>query len=165
GTPAYMAPEQFEGKAADARTDLFALGLVLYEMVCGRRPYSGASFGDMLVKGAGLRLEPPSRVPPGGSSKLDAIILRLLQRNPDQRFQTARELLDELSKLQRPGGITARGVAAAAILSALVGSGAWWLSGRRGHDTTAPLAYVRLTTFPDSVHSPALSKDGKMLAF
>jgi eukaryotic-like serine/threonine-protein kinase len=94
GTPRYMAPEQIEGGSVDLRSDLFSLGMVLYEMVAGRPPFGGESVFE--VAAAILHDEPPAL---GGSSSivaLDRIIQRALRKQPDARYQTAAVFAQEL---------------------------------------------------------------------
>jgi serine/threonine-protein kinase len=94
GTPRYMAPEQIEGTKVDVRSDLFALGVVLYEMVAGRGPFGGTSIFDVAT--SILKDEPPAL---GGSSSivaLDRIIQRALRKQPDARYQTAAAFAQEL---------------------------------------------------------------------
>ena len=94
GTPRYMAPEQIEGGKVDVRSDLFALGIVLYEMVAGSAPFDGTSIFDVAT--AVLKNEPP---PLGGSSSivaLDRIIQRALRKQPDARYQTADAFAQDL---------------------------------------------------------------------
>jgi serine/threonine-protein kinase len=94
GTPRYMAPEQIEGNKVDVRSDLFALGVVLYEMVAGRGPFGGTSIFDVAT--SILKDEPPAL---GGSSSivaLDRIIQRALRKQPDARYQTAAAFAQEL---------------------------------------------------------------------
>ncbi len=96
GTASYMSPEQARGQKVDARTDIFSLGVVLYEMIAGRRPFAGATAGDTIA--AILRDEPPplsqhlSDCPPA----LERIVNRCLAKAPEQRYQTAAELSAEL---------------------------------------------------------------------
>ena len=94
GTPRYMAPEQLDGREADARTDLFALGLLLYEMVTGQEAFEGEG---ALLAVAILRDDPPlvSTLRPD-AAPLDRVINRLLTKDPEQRWQTATDLVAEL---------------------------------------------------------------------
>ena len=99
GTIHYMAPEQIEGKPADARSDIFALGAVLYEMATGRRAFEGKS--NLSVASAILQTEPPpvSTIQPGSSASLDYLIRTCLSKDPDDRFQTAHDVKLQLSWL------------------------------------------------------------------
>src|SRR5215469_4838089 len=97
GTFQYMAPEQIEGKEADARSDIFALGAVLYEMLTGKRAFEGKS--QISVASAILEKEPqPIReIKPMTPAALDQVIRRCLAKDPDERWQTARDLAYELN--------------------------------------------------------------------
>jgi serine/threonine protein kinase len=97
GTVQYMAPEQIEGREADGRTDIFAFGAVLYEMIAGRKAFEGGS--EASVMAAILEREPPplSRVQPLAPPILDRIVGTCLSKDPDDRWQTARDLLRELT--------------------------------------------------------------------
>jgi eukaryotic-like serine/threonine-protein kinase len=97
GTVQYMAPEQIEGKEADARSDIFAFGAVLYEMVAGRKAFEGAS--EASVMAVILEREPPalSTLQPLAPPMLDRIVTACLAKDPDDRWQTARDLLRELT--------------------------------------------------------------------
>ena len=103
GTLQYMAPEQLEGKDADARTDIFALGGVVYEMVTGRRAFEGKSPASVI--GAILRDDPPplSTVQPMTPPLLDHVIRRCLAKAPDDRWQTASDVMLELKWLAEGG--------------------------------------------------------------
>ena len=96
GTFQYMAPEQIEGLEADARTDIFAFGALLYEMLTGRTAFEGKTRASLL--GAILKDEPPavSRVQTGRPAALDRIVSTCLAKDPDDRYQSARDLLREL---------------------------------------------------------------------
>ena len=99
GTLQYMAPEQLEGKDTDARTDLFALGCVLYEMATGRRPFQGDNRVSILS--SILRSpEAPVHLNTSVPRSLERIIRRCLERNPAQRYASAAELSDELTQLR-----------------------------------------------------------------
>jgi len=96
GTFQYMAPEQIEGLEADARTDIFAFGALLFEMLTGRTAFEGKTRASLL--GAILKDDSPavSRVRPGIPASLDRIISTCLAKDPDDRYQSARDLLREL---------------------------------------------------------------------
>ena len=101
GTVPYMAPEQVRGETVDARSDLFALGILLYELATGRRPFVGSTSAD--VSSAILRDVPP----PVASLRADLprdlnrIVSRCLEKNPKDRFQTARDVMNELRYVKR----------------------------------------------------------------
>lgn len=101
GTVPYMAPEQIRGEAVDARSDLFALGIMLYELVTGRRPFQGATSAD--VSSAILRDTPVPVLSVRGDlpRDLDRIIVRCLEKNPRDRIQTARDVYNELRYVKR----------------------------------------------------------------
>ena len=95
GTMQYMAPEQLEGKEADARTDIFAFGAVLYEMVTGRKAFEGKSQPHLIAAIISAQpdpdLEDATAVPPA----LDFLVKRCLEKDPEQRLQTATDLVCE----------------------------------------------------------------------
>ena len=100
GTVPYMSPEQVHGESVDHRTDIFSLGIILYEMATGHRPFQGRTWGDLAS--AILRDEPPSvtmlnlNLP----RHLGRIIRHCLEKEPERRFQTALDLRNELEELQ-----------------------------------------------------------------
>ena len=94
GTPHYMSPEQALGKAVDHRTDIFSLGVMLYEAVTGRQPFHGETLTETLLKIARDEPQPAA----GLSRGLNAIVLRCLRKNPDERFASAAELAAALEQ-------------------------------------------------------------------
>lgn len=100
GTPAYSAPEQLSGGDVDHRADLFASGAMLMEMFCGARPFEGESTVDIYVAQMQGELRRPSEVWPEVPSVLEAAILKCLERDVGNRFQSAAELAAELAKLR-----------------------------------------------------------------
>jgi eukaryotic-like serine/threonine-protein kinase len=102
GTVQYMAPEQVEGKEADGRTDIFAFGTVLFEMLTGKKAFEADSNAGLMA--AILEREPPllSSVQPLATPALDRLVGTCLAKDPDDRWQTARDLLRELQWLADP---------------------------------------------------------------
>jgi WD40 repeat protein len=96
GTFQYMAPEQLEGGDAGARTDIFALGLVLYEMVAGRKAFQGKSQATLIAGIMSSEPEPVTAIQPAAPPALERAIQRCLAKDPDERWQTARDLCREL---------------------------------------------------------------------
>ena len=107
GTLAYMAPEQFLGATVDARADLFALGVVLYEMATGRHPHADQLPAALMYAIVNVRPAPPRGLRPALSPRLEAAILRALERSPERRHPTAKALLDDLRAISATGAIAA----------------------------------------------------------
>jgi len=101
GTVNYMAPEQLEGQPVDARTDIYALGLVLYEMATGTNPFLGRTHPSTIANI--LKLEAPSlrQYTPAAPAELDRILLKCVHKRPEERYQSARELSVDLRNLRR----------------------------------------------------------------
>ena len=96
GTPKYMAPEQArEAAGTDARADLYSLGCILYELLCGQPPFVADGMGEIIAMQLFAEPEPVSKLAPV-SHELEAIVMRLLDKEPANRFQTASELMDAL---------------------------------------------------------------------
>ncbi len=92
GTAHYMSPEQLEGKPLDHRTDIFALGVVLYEMATGQRPFKGDSAASLVAAILSRDPVPVRSIQPAVTAALERIILTALEKNPDERWQTSRDL-------------------------------------------------------------------------
>jgi eukaryotic-like serine/threonine-protein kinase len=174
GTPAYMAPEQVEGREPSASADLFALGLVLYEMAVGKLPFPGASLGRMLSSGSNPPVPVPSRERVGVPASLDGLVAKLLQKDPALRPQSASEVARELSSLaDRLAASPPRSwlhpayVIPAALLLIGMAVALYLHSKVPGPQPLIPnpATYTQLTSFTDSATHPALSPDGRMLAF
>lgn len=105
GSPGHMAPEQIEGKDCDARTDLFSLGTVLYYLATGRLPFTGRNPHQVLKRIVDGEYADPLRVSPTIGGRLRAIIVKALERDPDVRYQSAREMVEELEAFLAEAGI------------------------------------------------------------
>jgi eukaryotic-like serine/threonine-protein kinase len=184
GTIQYMSPEQLEGREADARSDLFALGAVLYEMATGQRAFEGKSY--MSVASAIIHKEPPlvSAVQPTSPAGLGYIISGCLAKDPDERFQTAHDVKLQLGWLAQSSGSSATpakkdamprrwritwAVVAAGLLIA-IGFSLARFAGLRA--ASAPEALRLTVTLPprqelgaDITMAEAISPDGKRLAY
>jgi hypothetical protein len=101
GTPGYMAPEQLEGAPGDARSDVFALGTVLYELVSGTNPFMGKTASSTAARIMTLDPMPLSRLNPIFPPELDAIVARCLRKSPAERYGSAAEAAGELDALAR----------------------------------------------------------------
>ena len=107
GTPEYMSPEQARGRELDHRSDIYALGVVLYEMLTGRVPFEGDGSGtsDYEIRRGHIEMAVPAMAEfyPGISPELEKIVLKSLEKNPDDRFQTARQFLELLEEYEMTG--------------------------------------------------------------
>ncbi len=173
GTIAYMSPEQASGNALDSRSDIFSFGVVLYEMLAGRRPFTAATSLELLQRVIHAKPAPLSADLP---EPLRELVMKALQKNPEDRYPSMRELVAALRAVQRPSrqGIGAppkRGgkwLAAGLAAIAVAGIGAFWFASRKDSSisrSARQVQYVPLTNFTDSAVTPSLSPDGRMLAF
>ena len=123
GTPAYASPEQASGKPVDRRSDLYSLGVILYEMLCGRLPFEGANLGEYLVKHITMAVPaPPREVSDSEAGRaLNRLARRCLEKDPSQRLTSAGELKDSLARILRRG--LRRATAAEPALAAGAGRG------------------------------------------
>jgi eukaryotic-like serine/threonine-protein kinase len=169
GTVAYMSPEQAKGIPLDARTDLFSLGTVIYEMATGKTPFGGESTAEVFA--ALLKENPPpvSTLNRAMPRKLDAIVEKLLRKDPAQRYATAEQLREDLESLDAPAGGPAEKAAgrkwqwaAAAIVLLLIAVGlAWWRS--KPGAAPAPGGTAE-TGGGESGGTPKVTKDSLILA-
>jgi serine/threonine-protein kinase len=112
GTPDYMSPEQAQGMTADFRSDIYSLGIVLFEVFTGALPFGGDSLMQIVL--SHIRNPPPAprSVNPRVPERLEAIILRAIEKDPAQRYQTVGDLLDDLDVVSSQGASTGPATAA-----------------------------------------------------
>src|SRR3989442_1543762 len=106
GTPSYMSPEQVKGRAVDGRSDIFSLGVMLYEMVTGEKPFPGQNITTVIYKIVNEEPVPPRQINPSIHAGISAVVMRALEKEPDQRYQSCREMLEDLRNYRSiaPGG-------------------------------------------------------------
>jgi eukaryotic-like serine/threonine-protein kinase len=177
GTMGYMSPEQVRGKPADARSDLFAFGVVLYEMISGKRAFHGETPADTMS--AILHSEPPELTETNRNvaPALQRIVVHCLEKNPEERFQSMRDVIFDLDGVTATSGTIAalpvkRGaywlnkrvpvIASIIVVGALT---AYFATRRSTPAARVPVAFQQLTDFVGMEESPAISPDGKAVAF
>ncbi len=177
GTVGYMAPEQARGLATDHRADIFSFGCVLYEMVSGHRAFRKESIADTLS--AILKDDPPalSGTHVGVPAALERVVHRCLEKNPGERFQSARDLAFALDDLTTSGAATGATIAVAtpkpwlrlALLAALVVATALagWTLGRSSADAIPRqhTGMVRLTHDRGTIRNGRFAPDGQTIVF
>lgn len=146
GTSQYMSPEQARGKTVDARTDIWSLGVVLYEMACGRAPFTGETKTDVIVAIAKTEPAPMVRFAPTAPAELEWIVMKALRKDIDERYQTVKELESDLKKLKQRLEFQTE-LERSIAPEKLTGS----LSGLAWADTEIPSALTRSSTLSTSV--------------
>jgi predicted Ser/Thr protein kinase len=106
GTPNYMSPEQVKGRQVDGRSDIFSLGIILYDLVTGEMPFGGQNITTVIYKIINENPIPPRELDATIHPGLSYVICKALAKNPDERYQTCRELADDLKNFKSLGGPT-----------------------------------------------------------
>jgi serine/threonine protein kinase len=162
GTPGYMSPEQALGERVDQRTDIWAFGCLLYELLAGKRAFQGDMLQDTIR--AVLEREPDwNALPPKTPAKIRELLHRCLQKDASRRLPAiadARRFI-ERTRTGRNHWVVAAAVAATVLLTGAMAD----LLRKSPVTVSDPSEWVQLTNFSDSVGQPTLSPDGKMLAF
>ena len=96
GTPSYMSPEQVKGRAVDGRSDIFSLGVLLYEMVTGEKPFPGQNITTVIYKIVNEEPVPPRQIDPTIHAGLSAVVMKALAKEPEARYQSCRDMLEDL---------------------------------------------------------------------
>jgi len=182
GTVAYMSPEQAAGREADHRTDIFSLGVVLFEMLCGKRPFSGASTLDTLQAILNAPVPSLARLNPVIPPEMDEILAKALARDPRERYCHAGDFELDLRRFaaankardlpsqrlaaarSRPSRFSSFSLPAVAALLALAAGAAlsWWL---KPEAPPRGVVLTRLTADAGLTTDPTISQDGKLLAY
>jgi eukaryotic-like serine/threonine-protein kinase len=178
GTYQYMSPEQLEGAEVDARTDIFALGAVLYEMATGKRAFDGTTKTSLIAAIVSSQPPPMSSVAPMTPPALDHVVRKCLEKDPDERWQSAHDVASELRWISEAGSQAGVAIGAsrrrdtrkAAIAVALLLAGL--VAGALGHRELArrsaplprPFQYI---IEHGNMHQsrPAISPDGRSVAY
>ncbi|HVG21409.1 MAG TPA: protein kinase [Blastocatellia bacterium] len=116
GTLQYLSPEQMQGGVADARSDIWALGVLLYEMTTGHLPFDATTLGDFYQKISKANYVQPSVINPGVPREIERIISRCLKKNPSDRYQSAAELLHDVNRFNSNAQLPATQVKRATVV-------------------------------------------------
>jgi serine/threonine protein kinase/Tol biopolymer transport system component len=162
GTPGYMSPEQARGRDVDNRSDIWAFGCLLYELLTGKRAFPGETLQDTIT--AVLEREPDWRALPAKTpSQVRELLRQCLQKNASRRLDNIADARRTIEKAQRGWNRwRVAAIAAAALAMLAIGAALWLLRPPAMSDSSQ---WVQVTKLPDPVSQPALSPDGKMLAF
>jgi formylglycine-generating enzyme required for sulfatase activity/tRNA A-37 threonylcarbamoyl transferase component Bud32 len=152
GTPAYLSPEQVTGDATDHRVDIFALGVMLYEMLAGRIPYDAPTPGAAMMQRLGGPPDPITREHPEVPEHVAAVITGCLAADPEDRFHSAAEVIGALEgKIVTTGGRSTRNVpiprrsrtklriGVSAVVALILAGGAWWTTRERSAERAVPV--------------------------
>ncbi len=173
GTAGYMSPEQVRGEELDARTDLFSLGLVLYEMATGRRAFRGDTGPELQEAILKQSLDSPRKTNPMLPAKLEMVIGRALEKGRDARFQSAAQMQAELESLAqelaaKPGAFRLVAALGVAAVAAAIGVFVWAAKSRQPTPLPSLLVKYRqvTTNSPENpVMGGSISRDGKYLIY
>jgi Tol biopolymer transport system component/predicted Ser/Thr protein kinase len=165
GTVGYMSPEQVRGETLDGRSDLFSLGLVLYEMATGRQAFSGNTSGVIFAAILERQPAPPSQVNPDLPPAFDQIVAKALEKNPKLRYQHASDLSADLQRLKRDtdsGGSVATQTLSAGVQA--VGSGSGGQATQRASGSAATIAAAGPGSGSLAIRQAAQENKGKLIA-
>jgi serine/threonine protein kinase len=164
GTPLYMSPEQASGELVDARSDLFSLGVVLYECLAGTSPFEAESLPSVVARLLTWKPPQPSRLNPQSPAHLDRIILKLLAKDRRERYASADELLADL---RAPGRPRSRRRVVAALVGGVVcagGGASVWLWNAKRHRDPAAAAVPWYRDGLAALHNGSYHRASKALA-
>ncbi|MBW3565537.1 MAG: serine/threonine-protein kinase [Acidobacteria bacterium] len=180
GTLPYMAPEQLHGRETDERSDIFAFGALLYEMITGRRAFHASSSASLVAQILEHEPPAPSSLQPITPAALERVVMTCLEKDPERRFQCAGDLARELRRIETGtaieletattiGPLKSRpmlyGLIAAGVVVALAAAVAGFLAGRQGTDPAPRATFTQLTFGSGEELHPTISPDGRMFAY
>ena len=188
GTLGYMSPEQVLGKELDGRTDLFSLGVVLYEMTTGRLPFSGSVPSEVTDRILHAQPEAMARFNYEVPAELERIIRKCLEKDTERRYQLAREVRADLIRLKEESATNAVGTAvkspansqreapgkkswiklaplALGVIALVAAGSVWYFFRPQPVPTGLPYRPVPLTSYPGAELSPSFSPDASQIAF
>ncbi len=165
GTPSYMSPEQVKGRAVDGRSDIFSLGVMLYEMVTGQKPFPGQNITTVIYKIVNEEPVPPKQVDPTIHPGISAVVMRALAKEPDTRYQSCREMLEDLRNYRSlsatPGSPQSTMAMSPDAVNAVVAMSPAGIRGAHADDTAAAArALSARATHPSQ--TPALRRTGTL---
>lgn len=173
GTPSYMSPEQVKGRAVDGRSDIFSLGVMLYEMVTGEKPFPGQNITTVIYKIVNEEPVPPRQIDPSIHPGISAVVMKALAKEPEARYQSCREMLEDLrnyrslSSAENPNKTMALdrpGMSGAPTATVALGTGN--AARGRGEDPVAAAAARSLTARASSPgQTPVIRRTGSVATY
>jgi eukaryotic-like serine/threonine-protein kinase len=173
GTPSYMSPEQVKGRAVDGRSDIFSLGVMLYEMVTGEKPFPGQNITTVIYKIVNEDPVPPRQIDPSIHPGISGVVMKALAKEPDERYQSCREMLEDLRNYRSLAGagstektMVLGGPGISSTPDATVAVSAGGGRGARGEDPLAAAAARSLTARASSPgQTPVLRRTGSVAPY
>jgi serine/threonine-protein kinase len=165
GTPSYMSPEQVKGRAVDGRSDIFSLGVMLYEMVTGEKPFPGQNITTVIYKIVNEEPVPPKQVDPTIHAGISAVVMKALAKDPDVRYQSCREMLEDLRNYRsvtNAGNPQSTMMLSGDAVNATVALGASGLRGMHNDDLVGAAARSLASRAANPSQTPVLRRTGTL---
>jgi hypothetical protein len=168
GTPSYMSPEQVKGRAVDGRSDIFSLGVMLYEMLTGEKPFPGESITTVIYKIVNEDPIPPRQLNASIHPGISDVVMRALAKDPELRYQSCREMLDDLKNYRALGSTSGNPdstlIAGNPNATVAIGAGgARGLAGLHGEDPmVTATARALASRAGNPMHTPAVRRTGTL---